>query len=372
MRLAMGVYLKRGKYFIDFYVDGKRVRECVGRISRRDAENALKARYGDVVRGRYQLKQEIVSPSFETFAAEFLEYSRAHKSSRSAAADETRLLHLVPFFGRYRLDQIGSFYVEKYIHERRNAVTYRHGPVANATINRELAVLKHMFNKAIEWKKAERNPVKGVRFLKEPRPPDRVLSELEEGLLLNASAKHLKLAILLAINAGLRRSEALMLHSRHVDLVNDVLTVERKGGKWLSVEINPRLKSALQAHLREHGEGYLFFNPKTGKPLFDVKTAFEAAVRRSGIPHCRFHDLRHTFGTRLDARGVGLATIKELMGHSSVEMTMRYSHPGAAERRRAVALLCDGHHMDTTAGSVVSLDSAKVLKTNSAPVAQLD
>lgn len=368
----MGVFLKRGKYFIDFYVNGKRVRECVGRISRRKAESALKARCGDVVRGRFQLKQEIVSPSFETFAAEFLEYSRAHKSSRSAAADETRLLHLIPFFGRYRLDQIGSFHVEKYIHERRKAVTYRHKPVANATINRELAVLKHMFNKAIEWKKAEGNPVRGVRYLKEPRPPDRVLSESEEELLLKASVPHLRLAILLATNAGLRRSEALMLHSRYVDLVNDVLMVERKGGKWLHVEINPRLKAALQAHLREHGEGYLFFNPKTGKAIIDVKTAFKAAVRRSGIAHCRFHDLRHTFGTRLDARGIGIATIKDLMGHSSVEMTMRYSHPGATERRRAVASLCDGHHMDTTSALMPSTDSAKVLNLKCAPVAQLD
>lgn len=368
----MGIFLKRGKYFIDFYVDGKRVRECVGRVCRRDAENALKARQGDVVRGRYQLKRQVSCPSFEAFAAEFLQYSQAHKSSRSAAADATRLLHLVPFFRRYRLDQIQPFHVEKYIHERRQSVTYRHGPVANATINRELAVLKHMFNKAIDWRNAEANPVRGVKFLKEPRPPERVLSEEEEERLLVASASHLRLAILLATNAGLRLREALTLQSKHVDLVNDVLTVERKGGKWLQVELNARLKAALQAHLRGHGGGYLFFNPRTGKPLFDVKTAFRAALRRSGIPHCRYHDLRHTFGTRLDARGVGIATIKELMGHSSVEMTMRYSHPGASERRRAVAQLCDGHHMDTTGGEVVSFAPAKVLKTQSAPVAQMD
>jgi len=359
----MGIFLKRGKYFIDFYVDGKRVRECVGRVSRRDAENALKSRRGDVVQGRYHLKREISSPPFQAFAAEFLDYSRAHKSSRSAAADSTRLLHLVPFFGRYRLDQVRPFHVEKYIHQRRQSVTYRHGPVANATINRELAVLKHMFNKAVEWGKAEANPVHGVKFLKEPRPPERVLSDEEEERLLQSSAPHLRLAILLATNAGLRLHEALSLHSRYVDLVNDVLTVERKGGRWLQVEINARLKAALQEHHRYHGDGYLFFNPMTGKPIFAVKTAFRAAVRRSGIAHCRYHDLRHTFGTRLDACGVGIATIKELMGHSSVEMTMRYSHPGAKERRRAVALLCDGHHMDTTGGEVLSFTPAKVLQT---------
>jgi integrase len=161
--------------------------------------------------------------------------------------------------------------VEKYIHERRHAVTYRHGPVASATIDRELAVLEHVFNKAIEWRKAERNPVRGAKFLKEPRPPDRFLSEERGKSLLEASAPHLRLAILLATSAGLRRNEALLLHSRHVDLVHDVLTIEHKGGKWLRVEISPRLKSALQAHLREHGEGYLFYNPKTGKPFLMLR-----------------------------------------------------------------------------------------------------
>ena len=133
-----------------------------------------------------------------------------------------------------------------------------------------------------------------IRKLKEPLPPDRVLSEDEEKRLLGASAPHLRLAILLATNAGLRLREALTLQSKHVDLANDVLTVERKGGNWHQVEIDARLKAALQAHLQGHGDGYLFFNPRTGKPLFDVNTAFRAAVRRSGIPHCRYHDLRHT------------------------------------------------------------------------------
>jgi integrase len=368
----MGIFLKRGKYYIDFYADGKRVRECVGRISRRDAENALKSRQGDVVQGRYQLKRKTPSPLFKDFAAEFLEYSRAHKSSRSAAADETRLLHLDPFFGRYRLDQVIGFHVEKYIHERRNAVSYRHRPVATSTINRELAVLRHMFNKAIEWGKAEKNPVRGIRFLKEPLPPERILTDNEEEMLLNSSIPHLQVVILLATNAGLRLGEALNLHSKDVDLVNDLMTVIRKGGKLQKVEINARLKAVLAKHISERGPGCLFCNPRTGKPILDVKTAYRAAIRRSGIGPCRFHDLRHTFATRLVRRGVDLVTIKELLGHSSIEMTMRYSHSCAFERRRAVALLSDGHHMDTKTGLMVNTDSAKVLNLKCAPVAQLD
>ena len=82
--------------------------------------------------------------------------------------------------------------------------------------------------------------------------------------------------------------------------------------------------------------------------------------------------IRHTFAIRLDAQGVGIATIMQLMGHSSPDMHMRYSRPGAMERRRAVALLSNGHHMDTTCGKVVSSSAANLLNLKRAPVAQLD
>jgi integrase len=86
---------------------------------------------------------------------------------------------------------------------------------------------------------------------------------------------------------------------------------------------------------------YLFFNDRTGKPILDTKTGFQKAVRRAGIPHIRFHDLRHTFATRLVVRGADLATVSELLGHATIEMTMRYAHPSPDVRRRAVELLCD-------------------------------
>ena len=362
----MGIFLKRGKYYIDFYADGKRVRECVGNVSRRDAENALKVRQGEVVQGRYQLQRKVFAPSFEAFVVDYLEYATSHKSSRTLAADQTRLLHLKPFFERYRLDQITPFLIEKYIHERRNSTSRRGMPPANGTINRELATLKHMFNKAIDWKKAERNPVRGIRFLKEPPPVERILNEEEEERLLQASAPHLRVAILIALNTGLRLGEVLALRWRDIDFRNDLVTVEHgKGDRRRQVEMNNRLKSALKDYRRICKSEYLFCSDRTGKPTLSPKTAFSAAVRRSGIGHIRFHDLRHTFATRLRRKNVNPFTVQKLMGLSSIEMFLRYSHPGANERREAVALLSDGHHMDTTGDSVVPCNSSKCLKTQS-------
>jgi len=91
-----------------------------------------------------------------------------------------------------------------------------------------------------------------------------------------------------------------------------------------------------------------------GSPIGDVKTAFLKAVKRAGIPRCRFHDLRHTFATRLVLAGVDLATVKELMGHASISTTMRYAHPSPPHKREAVARL-DSHQLIDKPVEVVSL-----------------
>ena len=76
--------------------------------------------------------------------------------------------------------------------------------------------------------------------------------------------------------------------------------------------------------------------------MLDLKMGFNKAVRRAGIFHCRFHDLCHPFATRLILRGVDLPTVSELLGHSSIEMTM-----SPESKRRTVDLLSDGHYLDT-------------------------
>jgi len=86
---------------------------------------------------------------------------------------------------------------------------------------------------------------------------------------------------------------------------------------------------------------YLFYNPETGRPLTTVKRAFKSACRRAGISNLRFHDLRHTFATRLVERGVDLITVKELLGHSSVTITERYTHSFGEQKRKAVELLVE-------------------------------
>ncbi len=84
---------------------------------------------------------------------------------------------------------------------------------------------------------------------------------------------------------------------------------------------------------------HVFLYPKTGRPINDVKTTFNATTRRAGIKDLRFHDLRHTFASRLIERGVDLITVKDLLGHHSVTVTQRYTHSNAEQKRKAVESL---------------------------------
>jgi len=81
---------------------------------------------------------------------------------------------------------------------------------------------------------------------------------------------------------------------------------------------------------------YVFYDPRTGKPYQDVKRSFASACRRAGIKDFRFHDLRHTFASHLVMSGTDITTVKELLGHKTLAMTMRYAHLAPSHKIKAV------------------------------------
>jgi integrase len=105
-----------------------------------------------------------------------------------------------------------------------------------------------------------------------------------------------------------------------------------------TVPMNRLVKEALKKHPRRLDTPYLFYHP-SGKPFADVDTSFATALRRSELPHFRFHDLRHTFASWLVMGGVDLRTVQELLGHKDIRMTMRYAHLAPDHMQHAVAIL---------------------------------
>ena len=106
------------------------------------------------------------------------------------------------------------------------------------------------------------------------------------------------------------------------------------------------------SRLRHHELTEQVFTYK-GKPLKKIRNAFLLACKRAKIKNLRFHDLRHTFATRLVLSGVDLATVSKLLGHSTIQMTMRYSHPTPEALKRAVCAL-DTTKLEKTVGKSVS------------------
>ncbi len=122
------------------------------------------------------------------------------------------------------------------------------------------------------------------------------------------------------------------------DLVDfEIVPIESSPIIPVNKSLNEKLHEELTT-LRKENEGseWVFRNLKTGQRLKDIKRAFKGARSRAGIPDLRFHDLRHTFATRLIERGVDLITVKELLGHGSVRMTVRYTHSNRERKRDAV------------------------------------
>jgi len=332
----MGVYQRGDSWYIDFYYGGKRYTECVGAVTKTVAKEKLLLKKREVITGEY--KPKIVKTPFEKFKEEYLKYSLANKKPRTAQRDGVSLKPLEDFFKGKFLSEIHPFLIEKYKQKRKeDGVTTR-------TINIEMACLRHMFNMAMKWGKAQKNPLKDVKFFKEPEAKDRILSPEEEIKLLDAirssrKGQHLEAIITTGILSGMRKSELLGLEWSNVDFGTRIITVEgTKSGYIRKIPMSSKLTEILQDVRKKSCSEYVFSDGE-GKPFKEVRTSLKNALKKAGIEGVTLHTLRHTYGSRLGMLGTDVKTIQELMGHRDIKMTMRYSHPTADHKRKAVEML---------------------------------
>jgi len=244
-------------------------------------------------------------------------------------------------------------------------------PVAKATAARDLASLRSALSKAVEWKLLERNPLLGLRQKSvESRKVVRFLSAAEETRLRAALAcrdqrlisarasgnrwraarnvqpmpempagsygDHLTPVVLLAMNTGLRRGELLSLTWADVDLDARMLTVRAenaKSGRQRHIPLNTEAHAVLaQWASQAHAMGRVF-------DVASVKKAWTGLLTCARIGGFRFHDLRHHFASKLVRAGVDLNVVRELLGHASIRMTLRYAHLCPGTLAAAVAKL---------------------------------
>jgi integrase len=332
----MSLYQRGKSWYYDFRHRGERYAGCIGQVSKTVAKEILAKKKAEAVEERYELPSKKPSPLFEAMAEEYFKYYRANRRPRSVERHEMSYKALKPVFAGKRLADISPFLIEKYKRIRKE-----HGR-SEVTINRELAFLKNMFTMAIIWRRASENPVSQVKFFREENGRTRFLTDEEEARLLGTCSSYLRPVVVTALHTGFRKSELLSLTWSNVDFRQRLITVEAayaKNGEARSVPMTNTLTETLQALRRDGDSSGAVFLTRHGTPYRHVSKNFTRACSRIGLTDVTFHDLRHTFASRLVMRGVDLTTVKELMGHKRIDMTLRYAHLAPEHKRSAIAVL---------------------------------
>jgi len=327
----MGIYLRGRVWWIDYYDQHhQRVQESSNSPNRRDAQDLFNVRQSEVSRGVFKRPVKI---AFGEFGKKYMEYAKANK--RSWLRDEQMLKQLEEFFGKeHELAKLGVADIEAYKVQRRLEVS-------GSTVNRELALLKRMFNLAIDWDLlVGRNPVCKVKFFKEFSFGSRVLTQNEEERLIENAAPFIQDLIVFGLNTGLRVGEIFSLRWSNVDMEKNILNVfAHKTWKTRAVPMNTKTPAVVEAWALHRKNDLVFYNTSTGQPFVDLRAGFRLACRKAGISDVSWHTLRHTFASRLIERGVDIVTVQQLLGHSTVTVTMRYTHTNLASKAAAVAKL---------------------------------
>lgn len=347
----MSVYRDRsGNYAYDFWFKGQRVKKSTYQNDRRQAQLIEAAAKADLMRGIIKLKQReepTVPREFRRFTEElFLPwFQNTHQGHpRSYRRHLTSTKPLLRHFASTELQAINSGSVEEYKSIRAAKVSRLTGrQIKPATVNRELAALRAIFNLAIKHKLVSENPVKGVRFLPEDNEQMRVLSYDEEAKYLAAATPRLREIAVLILNTGLRPEEAYRLRREDVHLFEGYLHVPfgKTRAAKRNVPLNKEATKMLAARLEKFGtDVYVFPSKRDAKrPMGMIANTHRRTVERTKLPWFRLYDLRHTFATRAAQSNMDLPTLAGILGHAKLNMVLRYAHPTPEHKRQAITKL---------------------------------
>ncbi|MBS0181331.1 MAG: tyrosine-type recombinase/integrase [Nitrospira sp.] len=339
--------IKRGKvWWMDFMFQGTRVRRSTETSDKRLATAILAKVTTQVVEGTFFDHREEDDHTFQDMMERYLAECSKMKAPKSCVRDGTSLKHLVPVLGEKLLSEITPKSLVAYRTQRRTE------GAAPATINKELQLVRHAFNLAMrEWEWCRENPMHRVSLEQVRNEVDRWLSADEEERLLAASSPWLQEIIRFALNTGMRQGEILNLLWQDVDFTRGTLIVMKsKNGTRRTIPVNTTVYDLLAAKQGATGasSGLVFKTPlgNTLQVRFLVREFCEARDR-AGILDFRFHDMRHTFATRLVQHGIDLYKVQRLLGHKTSTMTQRYAHHCPESLRDGVNVLEHRPPIDT-------------------------
>lgn len=334
----MAIYLRGKSWYYDFVHKGQRYTGSFGPVSRTVAKEELARKKAEVVEGRLNPAKTRKSPRFAAFAEEYLAWVKANKKPLTYERLIRVLRHLTACFGQRKLSDLSPWHLEQYKKARKDAGK------APATINLELTILSALLRKAQEWGKLTEHPGKNVKLLKNPRRKTRFLSDDEEACLLAVCSPAFQRVVVVGLLTGFRRQELATLRPEDVDLERGTVSVAAcyaKNGESRTLPVGPRLKALLHDALAIRGEAPTVLVNDQGRAWRPggLSQHFRETCERAQIESLGPHILRHTFASRLVMAGVDLRTVQELLGHKSINMTLRYAHLSPDHKRAAMETL---------------------------------
>ena len=329
-RKPKGVYAREGVYYVSFYYNDqagvrRRFRKAVG-PNKKEAEDYLGKKRAEEREGKFFDVKKDEKITFEAFGKEYLErHSKIY--NKSYVTDEHRLKCLNKIFGAKYLYQITAKDIEGY------KIARLKDDIKPATINRDLSLVRSMLNRAREWDKLIRpNPCAKMRKLRENNVRLRFLSKEEITRLYDMCHGELLAFVIFALNTGCRRGEMMALAWGDIDIERRQIHIrDSKSGRGRVIPMNETVRNLILSLKKLPDSPNIFSSYH--------REAFDAALKRAEIEDASLHSLRHTFASHLVMRGVDLVTVSRLLGHMSIQMTMRYSHLSPEHQAKAVGVL---------------------------------
>ncbi|MDC5704581.1 site-specific integrase [Vibrio europaeus] len=368
------------KYYFYYRVDGKQRNYLIGSgsvLSPNQARDRAKEVAGLVASGvevhidKRQLKTaKTIKLTLGTYLEEtYLPYleSLNPKTSRHAYRVITSSFKSLL---KKPLAEVNAWDIQKWVTERRKLGR------SPATISYAVNRLKSAFNRAVEWEWIESHNLKKVKLVREENTRVRYLSETEERTLMRSLRNrdeqiraqrrsgnrhrqersqrlyptfdnvrfvdYLEPLVITAINTGLRRGELLALKWDDVDFEQQYLSVRAqnaKAKKSRNIPLNDTVLEVLESWQLQNKKREYVFASRSDIPIKDIKKPWLRVLQEAKITDFRFHDLRHHFASKLVMVGVDLNTVRELLGHSDLKMTLRYAHLAPEHKAAAVSLI---------------------------------
>jgi integrase len=321
--------LKRGNiWWSYFYVDGVRHQQSTGTSNKRQAEQLEQKFKQEANAKRHQLVQFDPELTVAAIVARFMSDGdlKSHHIHQIKA--------LLPFFGDTLVLRLNRNLARDFRIWR-----MRQKAITDATVNRALSTLRHILYWAVDESLIQVNPMARVPLVRERRLKRPVMRADEEDRVIGVLPEHLKRIVIAALDTGMRRGEILKQRWEDVDLSRGLLFVTRSKtveGEAREIPLTRRLYALLAEKPERQGSVFTYH----GGALSWIRKGWLGGLKRAGLRHFRFHDLRHTFNTRLMEAGVIQDVRMALMGHSGgSKVHSIYTHVELPVKREAIARL---------------------------------